>query len=370
MTYVTNAGGSSLQLMAEHPVTLNVLPAVETVQPWLPLEKLQIEARILDKEQLVAGDPVRLEVEMTAIGATGGQLPSLANQLESPDFRIYPGKSHTEGTLSADGTRLQGRRVETFTLVPQYGGWLKIPNLSLNWWNVRYRRPEVASFLMDRIQVAGPENPDGPGRAGSGGSRVFGDAGFLIWLPLILAISILVYGWVSAFVGPGRIPGSAAILGFLRSTLGELYAPLAALGARISPRRRFHRFRTWVGRNLPVSWKLWFCLRAVAREGDPEEWGHALQILAAKHLGVRPQAHLQHLGKSIAACHPRANEQQVEMLMDELNEAIYGDQPIRSFERWKREFERQIKPGLFPLRFRNCKPRQRLSRRLPELNPR
>lgn len=369
MTYATSGGGSALQLVAKESVVLDVLPAVEAVQPWLPLEKLQIEARILDKEQLVAGDPIRLEVEMSAIGASGGQLPSLASQLKSQDFRLYPGKSFTEGKLSADGSELRGRRIETFTLVPQYGGWLKIPNLSLNWWNVGHRRPEVASFLMDRVKVAGPENPSRRGGSRSGVSNVFGDAGFLIWVPLIIAIGILVYGWVSAFVGPGRIPGSAAIIGFMRSLLGELYTPLAALGARVSPRRQFHRLRTLLGRNLPVSWKLWFCLRAVAREGDPDEWGHALQILAAKHLGVRPQAHLQELGKSIAACHPRADGRRVELLMAELNEAIYGDRPIRSFDRWKREFERQIKPGLFPIRFRNCRPRS-LARRLPELNPR
>ncbi len=363
------AGGDpSVRMVAKKSLVLDVQPAVQAVQPWLPLHQLQIDARILDKEQLVAGDPVQLEVEISATGATGGQIPSLASQLGSPDFRIYPGKSFTAGKLSVDGSSIRGRRVETFTLVPQHGGWLKIPNLSLNWWNVRYKRPEVASLLMDRIKVEGPRGPAPRGATGRGSSGVFGEGGLLIWVPLMIAVGILLYGWVNAFVGPGRMPGSARIIGLARSMLGELYAPLAALGMRISPRRRFHRLRAWIGRNLPVSWKLWFCLRAVAREDDPDAWGHALQILATKHLGVRPQTNLNQLGNSIAACHPRANGRQVSQLMDELNAAIYGNGSIRSFQRWKREFERQIRPGLFPLRLRNGRPR-RQSRRLPELNP-
>jgi hypothetical protein len=104
---------------------------------------------------------------------------------------------------------------------------------------------------------------------------------------------MLMYGWLSAFLGTGRLPGLSRLSKLVKPVLGRLYAPIVAFVVRVSPRRRFHRLRTWTGRQLPVSWQLWFCLRAVAREGDPGEWAQALQILAVKHLGVRPQANLK-----------------------------------------------------------------------------
>jgi hypothetical protein len=345
-------------------VVLKVRPASPAVQPWLPLYNLQITARVSGSEAPAAGNPIELEVESKAVGATGSQLPSVASYLTSEDFRVYPGKSVTDGRISPDGNTLVGYRQESFTLVPQYGGWLKLPSVTVNWWNVRYNRPEVAALLTDQINVMGPTNPDSGGIGGDGPiSSVF------FWLPMGIAVGILLFGWMNAFMGDGRLPGTQRLTNLVRPVLGELYAPLVTVGNKISPRRSFHRLRTWTGRHLPVSWKLWFCLRAVAREDDPAEWGQALQILAAKHLGVRPQAHLRHLGSSIARCHPRANAQQVERLMVELDEAVYGDKAIDSFARWKSEFRKQIKPSLFPIRFRQCGVTSRLSRELPQLNP-
>jgi hypothetical protein len=189
------------------------------------------------------------------------------------------------------------------------------------------------------------------------------------WIPLVGAVLVLLYGWMNAFMGNGTLPGTDKLKTFMKRSLGEMYAPVAALTQRITPRRSFHRLRTWTGRQLPVSWKLWFCLRTLAREDDPAEWGHALQILAAKHLGVRPHAHLKYLGESIAAFHPRANAVEVDALMGELDEAVYGGRPIKSFSRWKREFESQIKPSLVPIRFRSGGRALRRSITLPQLNP-
>ena len=369
-TYAAAGGASGpfFDVEARQSVILKVRPAVESVQPWLPLYDLQIDAKIRGSEMPAAGNPVTLEVETKAVGATGSQIPSIASQFSSDEFRIYPGKSVAEGSISPDGRTLRGRRVETFTLVPQYGGWLKIPAVNINWWNVRYNRPEVASLLMHQLNVAGPANPNRGGRESGDASPA---SSFFYWVPLVAAIAMLMYGWISAFLGTGRLPGLSRLSKLVKPVLGKLYAPIVSLVVRVSPRRRFHRLRTWTGRQLPVSWQLWFCLRAVAREGDPGEWAQALQILAVKHLGVRPQANLKHLGKSIVACHPRANAQQVDRLMGQLDEAVYGGTPIESFERWKHEFKSQIKPSLFPIRFRQCRAvvAGHSSRVLPQLNP-
>lgn len=346
-------------------VVMNVRPGTDAVQPWLPLYNLQITAKVRGSDAPAAGNPIELEVETQALGATGAQIPSVAGYLKSKDFRIYPGKSTSEGSVSSDGKTLQGRRVESFTLVPRYGGWLHLPSVAINWWNVRYNRPEVAALITDQINVMGPANPErnGHGASGSAGSAFF-------WLPLGIAVGVLLFGWLSAFMGDGRVPGTEAIKNLFRPLLGGLYTPLVAFANRLSPRRSFHRLRTWTGRQLPISWKLWFCLRTVAREDDPAEWAQALQILAAKHLGVRPQSHLRQLGESIVRFHPRANAAQVNRLLAELDEAVYGGKPIRSFRRWKQDFKNQIKPGLIPIHLSQFGLSARESSVLPSLNPR
>ncbi|WP_457668922.1 BatD family protein [Thiolapillus sp.] len=358
--------GSSFNVVAEHGNALYVQPAQPGVQPWLPLYDLRIDAHLPDSTRVKAGEPVEIEIVTSAVGAVGTQLPSIASQLQSDDFYIYPGEVTTSGKISADGLDLLGSKIEKFTLVPRYGGNLNLPALSLQWWNLRSGKAATALLPVKQFQVQGSPNSNDE-RKDSFFSLPEGNS-LLFWVPLVLVLLLMLGGWLKMLFGSGRNPVGGWMANRLRQVLGEAYQPLAALGRRLSPRRHFHRLRTWIGRQLPVSWKLWYCLRAVDKEDDPNTWGPALQILAAKHLGVRPNADLQTLGRSIATCHPAADPQKVAKLMAELDTAVYGGKTLASFAEWKAEFTRQIKPRLFPIRFRNCrKPSDK--HLLPGLNP-
>jgi hypothetical protein len=357
--------GTEFSIASEHGTTLYVQPAQPGVQPWLPLYNLRLEARLPETRGLKAGEPLEMTITTSAVGAVGTQLPGIASQLHSNDFYIYPGEISTSGRISADGLDLLGSRTENFTLVPRWGGTLNLPSISLQWWNLRTGKAASATLPIRQIQVVGSPNPDGDSRAGFGlpeGSSLW------FWIPLVLVVVLLLTAWLKILFGAGRNPVMVWVADHSRKLLGELYQPLAAMGRRISPRRHFHRLRTWIGRNLPVSWKLWYCLRALEKEEDPSTWVPALQILASKHLGVRRHADLQHLGQSIITCHPAANPRQVRVLMAELDKAVYGGQPLKSFSKWKADFKRQIKPRLFPIRFRSCRPAAD-DHLLPHLNP-
>ena len=358
--------GTPFNIVAEHGTALYVQAAQPGVQPWLPLYDLRIDAQLPNDARIKSGEPLEIEVITSAIGAVGTQLPSIASQLKSDEFYIYPGEVTTSGKISADGLDLLGSRIEKFTLVPRHGGNLNLPALSVQWWNLRSGKAATAMLPVRQFQVVGA--PDSSDEYEETAFTLPEGKSLLFWMPLLLITLLMLAGWLKVLFGNGRNPVSGWIIQRLKDTLGEAYQPLAALGRRLSPRRHFHRLRTWIGRNLPVSWKLWYCLRAVDKENDPTTWGPALQILAAKHLGVRSNADLQTLGQSIVSCHPAANPQKVAQLMAELNTAVYGGQANRSFEEWKAEFKRQIKPRLFPIRFRNCrKPANR--HLLPGLNP-
>lgn len=359
--------GQAYNIRASKTVEFNVAPAVKEIVPWLPLHDLQMQAYLLDANNPSAGNPMTLQIKITAIGATGSQIPSVGSQLKSSDYRIYPAETKTEGKLSTDNSRLQGQRTEFFTLVPQYGGKLFIPALQLNWWNIDQQKLQTTTVPIRQFNVKGPARPQN--NAADSSNNLLPNTNLIFWIPLVLASIVLLVGWLKVLLGNGRLPGMNWISGMFRELLGDLYHPVAGFVRRMSPRRHFHRLRTWVGRNLPISWKLWFCLRSVEKEEDAEEWGHALQILAHKHLGVRSHASLSVLGASISACHPRANASEVANLMNQLDRSIYSGQPMQSFAAWKKTFKRQIKPRLFPIRFRHCKQQNSEQHLLPDLNP-
>ncbi len=359
--------GQPYDIRAPHPLDLTVQPAIKGIEPWLPLHDLQMQAQLLDADNPSAGSPITLRVKITTIGATGTQIPSIASQLHSNDYRIYPAETTTEGKLSVDGSRLQGHRIELFTLVPQYGGRLSIPALQLGWWNIDQQQLQTTTIPIRQFNVKGTPAPANAAKDTT--NTVLPTNSLIFWIPLILAGIIFLGGWFKMLTGNGRLPGINWIADMFKGLLGDLYNPIAAFTRKLSPRRHFHRLRTLVGRNLPISWKLWFCLRSVDQEDDAEEWGVALQILAHKHLGVRSHANLPELGASIAACHPRANTSEIARLMNELDKSIYGRQPMQSFAQWKGSLKQQIKPRLFPIRFRHCKQVDNGQHLLPDLNP-
>ncbi|HIE55968.1 MAG TPA: hypothetical protein EYP90_12460 [Chromatiaceae bacterium] len=350
----------------EHGITLYVQPPPEGASPWLPLYDLQLEAHLSDQTGPKAGEPMTLEIVTTAIGAVGSQLPSVAEQLQSEHFYIYPGEVTEDGRVSSDGLDLLGSRIERFTLVPRYGGRLTLPAMSLSWWNLRTGKQDTATLPMRQFQVAGPLGHSLETSTGSlgleGGKHLF------FWLPLLVVAMILVLGWLKVIFGSGHNELSHQLGRRAQGLFGSIYLPLMSFAQHLSPRRHLHRLRTWIGRKLPISWKLWYCLRAVDREEDPYSWEQALQILAAKHLGARPHASLEELAPLITTCHPAAEAGEVRRLFRQLDQAIYGGQRIASFETWKENFKRQIKPRLFPIRVRRCSAQKR-ENGLPSLNP-
>lgn len=360
--------GQPFRARGEHGLALYVQPAHEEVSPWLPLYDLRLEEKIEGENRARAGEPLTLEIIARAVGAVGSQLPSVASQLKSEDFYIYPGETTEEGGVSPDGLDLVGTRIERFTLVPRYGGKLTLPAITLKWWNLRTGQPATASVPVRQLEVAGPVGENR--RALESGSGLTAGKSLYFWIPLGVVLLLLALGWLKVIFGHGR--GLFHDLKWKpqwQGDLGRLQAPVAAVLHRLSLRRQLHRLRTWLGRHLPVSWKLWYCLRAVDREQDPASWEHALQILAARHLGARSNASMSELADIITRCHPAANAAEIRRLLEQLEASNYGGRPIDDFAAWKAAFQQQIRPRLFPIRLRHCALQQEREQGLPQLNP-
>ncbi|MCB1761358.1 MAG: BatD family protein [Gammaproteobacteria bacterium] len=355
--------GRRFQLQTDSRQVLQILPMNPDLTPWLPLHGLTIQSFLRNDEQLEAGKPLTLVVDISAVGATGSQLPSFEQHLkQNSEFNVYREQSEADGVVSSDGRYLLGRRTESFTLVPQTGGKLLIPALQLNWWNVDTGTAHTESVPIRQLVVKGEQRiaedriPD-----------LFpGASSLLLWVPLVGLFSLTIGFWVLSWLRKKR---------FAQVVEEEL---VAATGFGI---HRFRKFLNWLApirrlqkvrqifvRSLPRSFRLWFCVRVVEGEDDPEIWSYMLKFLSNKHLQIPPQLPLKRLGEQLSGVHSRADRAQMQALMGELDNALYGGGAI-DFAEWKRRFRAQLRPALLPFQRRQPRPAKSTATRLPKLNP-
>lgn len=350
---------------------LEVRPALSSVQPWLPLRSLVLKASLDGGEEIRAGEPVALVLELRAVGAMGNQLPSLEPLLVSPDYRVYREQTHTEAKVSPDGDRLEGARIEHYTLVPRDGGRVRLPEIRIPWYNVATGSRDWASL---------PLGLGGSNAAGDESLLFREDAGF-IWLSLAaLLLPLLGFGiglWYRGRLLSPLEPGQDSI--GARLGRGARAAAVAAGRGWVQVRGRLHpapvlaRLRLAQQRLLPASSRFLSCLSAANREQDPAIWARRFQDQACRLLPSGPlraqPGSLPGLAGQLQRLRPGADPAQLSRLLRQLDGALYGGQDI-DFPRWKKEFARQLSrtQGLLGYRHR---PLLRVERpRLPELNPR
>ncbi len=365
-SHASGAGGPGRPFdVRSEPIRLDVRPAVADAEPWLPLYHFAMRGQLVGDDRPMAGKPIGLLVDIVAVGATGGQLPSAEHALrEATEFSVYLEATELEGGTTPDGRFLTGRRLERYTLVPQYGGKLHVPAVRVPWFNLSLGRQETTELPIRQIVAEGPPSPEPQLRMKTPDIVPAGKAAWLFWAPLFLLVPVMLGYAVMVFSPPppvtARTAQEAATAKGSRAA-GWLGSALSA----VSPWRLAEWMRPRIASVLPVAARLWFCLRIVEREDEPEDWAMLLKFLSAKHLGISAQLPLPELGEEIVRhAARRADPTRVRELMVQLDDALYGGKPIGDFTAWKRAFRREMRPRLFARR-----PRARPIRDLPALNP-
>jgi hypothetical protein len=263
-----------------------------------------------------------------------------------------------------------GIRTEHYTLVPQYGGTLRLPSVRLSWFNIRTGTIEHASLPIKTLAAGGAEasperymNDDKPSRLFPKGYT----SGF--WLPLLGVFLLLTGYWIGVWY-KGRGSRAAPLYRTLGVTARTLLVG-AATGMRQVARRlsllpRWNRAWARAADLLPTSVRFWFWVRCANLERDPALWRKTLQFLSCRQLELSPYASLPELAEKLIQFQPSAQPEEVRRLLRGLDGAIYGKLTL-DFERWKQDFEQQVRPSLLSLGGQALTRRKR--QRLPALNP-
>jgi hypothetical protein len=358
---------------ATQPIRLQVRPAVASVRPWLPLRSLTLEAHVDHPEEVRPGQPVSLALELSAVGGDSAQLPNLEEQLESPDFRVYREQTTTDTGLSGDGRSLVAKRTEYYTLVPQTGGNVRLPEITVPWWNIDTESRQVARLPIRTLSISGGRGPFLLPESLTGG-----EGWGRIWLPFAALLLVLAGYWFGVFYrGGGSRPGSVAggaarAVGRLRGGLSSALRTLGDTTRGLLSRLRPAPLAAWArGQTLgllPGSSRLLMALRQANQAAAPADWCERFEQAARLHLRVSDETGSPRMTERMLRLRPRADRAKVTRLMEQLDAALYGRQDI-DFPRWKRELAAQLGRGQGLLRGRRAEPRIRRAA-LPELNPR
>ena len=358
---------------ADQPIRLQVRPAVASVRPWLPLRSLTLEAHVDHPEEVRPGQPVSLALELSAEGGDAAQLPNLEEQLVGPDFRVYREQTTTDNGLSGDGRSLVAKRTEYYTLVPQTGGNVRLPEITVPWWNIDTESRQVARLPIRTVAISGGRGPFMLPE-----SLTSGEGWGRIWLPFAALLLVLAGYWAGVLYrrpGAQAEPGSTGTARAVERVRGGLTAGARALGEGArgilrglhpAPLAAWARERT-LGL-LPGSSRLLMALRQANQATTPAEWCQRFEQAARVHLRTNDETGSPRMTERMLRLRPRADRAKVTRLMEQLDAALYGRQDI-DFPRWKRELAAQLGRGQGLLRGRRAEPRIRRAA-LPELNPR
>jgi hypothetical protein len=139
-------------VLASKPLDLKVLPPAAGVNPWLPATSLKITEK-WSSEPMRAGEPVTRTLTTDATGIDATQLPSLEDQLHSAanDYKVYPDQPKISST-TMNGQEVS-QRSESFTIIPQKDGDIKIPAIQLAWWDTNHHTQRTAELPEETIHV-------------------------------------------------------------------------------------------------------------------------------------------------------------------------------------------------------------------------
>lgn len=361
----------TFELTSPRSLQLRVRPPIGSVQPWLPAQSLKIVGNVSSWKAKTAGEPLSLSISMSARGLAGSQLPSLLGQLRSADYKLYRGKSHTETDLSAGGKTLVGKRTESYTLVPQRSGDLRIPNVRIPFWNTADEEAQWASLDGHALIVAGLASADGGGgQANALRSNDSGGIAWGYWVPILTAFGVIAVFWLGAWSRSAGV--TARVKGAMADVIGPVWertgAPLWRNRERFLPTYYYRRLRYRLFFALPTSAKVRYCLKRIDSEQDPSEWCQLLQFVAYRYLRFPVSMPVEKIAEGLAERNnARPQPEKLRALMRDLEATMYGSEPL-DFKAWKRSFRKLLRPRLFSLGVFGTRTAGRRGA-LPELNP-
>ncbi len=126
-------------------------PASYSAATWLPGEDLELhDSWAAQPPEFRVGEPVTRVISIDAKGLAASHLPEVAMPAIA-NMRIYPEQPVRESRT--DGAVVYGHSEQSFAFVPQQAGRVTLPEIRLNWWDVKAGKEQVAVLPSWNVEV-------------------------------------------------------------------------------------------------------------------------------------------------------------------------------------------------------------------------
>lgn len=135
---VLNVNGSPRQILRKStPLILTILkpPPANTSNNWLPMAELKISEQWNDLDRnLKVGDSISRTISIRATGLPSNKLPNNLFKSNGKNMVVYADKAKTENKI-VDGN-IVGWLDQVYAIVLTEQGSIRIPDVTLEWWDV------------------------------------------------------------------------------------------------------------------------------------------------------------------------------------------------------------------------------------------
>lgn len=125
-------------------------PPAVNITPWLPAKSISLRED-MNESDLMVGKPITRTITITANGLCGNQLPSIASEIDSEDYKIYA--ETPEITNNIEQTIITSARKETYIIIPQKSGKIMLPSIEIKWWNVKKSKLEYTILPSKTLHI-------------------------------------------------------------------------------------------------------------------------------------------------------------------------------------------------------------------------
>lgn len=134
-----------------HIITVNDAPRAAGSALWLPAQALSLsETWSADPDQVRVGDSISRSVLIDAEGLLHSQLPPTQfPQLDNAN--VYPDQA--QSTSDAEGETVLSNRTDSVAIIPTSAGPLRLPAITLSWWNTSTNQLEQAVIPEQTLQI-------------------------------------------------------------------------------------------------------------------------------------------------------------------------------------------------------------------------
>lgn len=139
--------------VATEPVQIEVkpIPSQSRGAWWIPAEKVELFSEWKpNPPQFKVGEAVTRNIYLKAVGVIDNQLPSIDFK-DSGSLRQYPEKPVTE--MKLEGDKIASLRMISTVYIPSEAGQAQVPEVKVNWFNVKTGQNETAVLPAMTVNV-------------------------------------------------------------------------------------------------------------------------------------------------------------------------------------------------------------------------